>query len=148
MLVTGGIYHQHKYLHRVLLFLFPHAFSGAMSLPSSEGTAPANNPRLANALARQSIVALAEVCRDSLQKSCRLLNDYRDDGTRSIKMRDLVGRFNVWASSTGALATLHASLDYRLRDLPDVKELLLDHLRNMADLIRQCKPVFSRNLKE
>jgi hypothetical protein len=38
------------------------------------------------------------------------------------------GRFRIWADGIGAFAGGHASLDYRLRDSPPVKDLLLGQL--------------------
>jgi hypothetical protein len=38
------------------------------------------------------------------------------------------GRFRIWADGIGVFAGGHASLDYRLRDSPPVKDLLLGQL--------------------
>ena len=90
-------------------------------------------------LARPTIAACAQECHKSLHHSFELLHGYQDGGKRWSRFRDLMGRFNIWASNMGVFATLHASLDYRLRDLEEVKELKLEHLRNMLDRTYQCK---------
>jgi hypothetical protein len=94
-------------------------------------------------LSRPTIAACAQECRGSLHNSLDLLNGYHDGGTRWSTLRDLIGRFNIWASNMGVFATLHASLDYRLRDLGDVKELILEHLCNMVDRLNQCKEMLT-----
>jgi hypothetical protein len=108
-----------------------------MSTPI-EGVAP-SNPDRAESLARSTIAARAEACHDLLIRSSDFLHVYKDGGTRWVRLRDLTGRFNIWTSNMGAFAALHASLDYRLRDLADVKELILDHLENMVDGIDRCE---------
>lgn len=104
----------------------------------TEGVAP-SDPDHAESLARLTITERAEVFRDRLIQSSNSLHGYKDGGTRWTRHRDLTGRFNIWASNIGAFAPLHASLDYRLRDLADVKDLILDHLENMVDGLNRCE---------
>ena len=40
-------------------------------------------------------------------------------------------RFNIWAGNLGVFAHAHASLDYRLRDSPGVKQLALDQIEGL-----------------
>lgn len=104
-----------------------------------------SDPERAKSLACSTIAERAEECRDLLIESADLMHGYNDGGTHWAKLRDLSGRFNIWASNMGVFAALHASLDYRLRDLEDMKELILEHLENMVDGLARCKnPVLQR----
>lgn len=103
--------------------------------------APCSSSGDAEELPQPTIASCAQDCHDSFFNSFDLLNGYQDGGTRWSTLRDLIGRFNIWSTNMGVFATLHASLDYRLRDLTDVKELILEHLRNILDRLNQCKGV-------
>jgi hypothetical protein len=46
------------------------------------------------------------------------------------------GRFRIWAANIGVFAAGHASLDYRLRDSPSVKTLMLDQLNSLQKFLR------------
>ncbi|CAK7232994.1 hypothetical protein SEUCBS140593_008452 [Sporothrix eucalyptigena] len=105
-----------------------------MSSSPSECIAPSSEPDPTETLAGVTIASRAEECRDSMFKSTDFLHKYEDGGTRSAKMRDLIGRFNIWASNMGVFAAFHASLDYRLRDLEEAKVLMLEHLDSMLNL--------------
>lgn len=100
-----------------------------------------SSPGHAEELSLPDIASRAQECRASFFNSFNLLNGYQDGGTRWSTLRDLIGRFNIWSTNMGVSATLHASLDYRLRDLTDVKELILEHLCNILDRLNQCKGV-------
>jgi hypothetical protein len=52
---------------------------------------------------------------------------------------DQLGRFQIWSSNIGVFADLHASLDYRLREVSDVRDLILRLLTSIDDCLRQCK---------
>lgn len=41
---------------------------------------------------------------------------------------DQQGRFQIWAANIGVFARGHASLDYRLRDTPDILELIMQQV--------------------
>jgi hypothetical protein len=45
------------------------------------------------------------------------------------KFEDQLARFNIWAANLGVFAEAHASLDYRLRDSPKVKALMMQQLQ-------------------
>lgn len=105
---------------------------------SNEGPAP-NDPDPNKTLTRSTIAARAEAWRELMIQSSDLLHGYQDGGMRWARLRDVAGRFNLWASNMGVFARLHASLDYRLRDLADVKELILEQLVYMVDGLDRCK---------
>ncbi|CAK7237594.1 hypothetical protein SBRCBS47491_010034 [Sporothrix bragantina] len=109
-----------------------------MSSPPSECIAPSSEPDPTETLPGATIASRAEECRDAMFKSTDFLHKYEDGGTRSAKMRDLTGRFNIWASNMGVFAAFHASLDYRLRDLEEAKVLMLEHLDSMLKRTSRC----------
>jgi hypothetical protein len=51
---------------------------------------------------------------------------------------DRLGRFQIWASNLGVFADVHASLDYRLRDVKDVRVLILQLLSSIKESLHQC----------
>lgn len=108
-------------------------------MPSPNEGVASSDPDHAEPLARLTIAARAEAFGERLIESSDRLQGYKDGGTRWTTQRDLTGRFNIWASNIGAFAPLHASLDYRLRDLADVKDLILENLENMVDGLDQCE---------
>lgn len=103
-------------------------------LPSASSGQAVGSPAAA------SIAALAEECCNLLNEPSNKLRDYdQDDGTRWAKLQDLKGRFNMWASNTNAFATHDVSLDYRLRDLPDARDLISGHLQTIRRWSSLCK---------
>lgn len=108
----------------------------------SEGAVP-SGPDSTETLARSTIAASAEAWRELLTQSSDLLHGYRDGGTRWARLRDVSGRFNLWASNMGVFAAVHASLDYRLRDLADAKELILEQLDYMMEGLARCEGTIS-----
>lgn len=46
-------------------------------------------------------------------------------------------RFLIWAKNIGVFADGHASLDYRLRESPEAKGLMLDFLRSLKNYLRR-----------
>lgn len=54
---------------------------------------------------------------------------------------DQLARFNIWASNIGVFASGHASLDYRLRDSPEAKSLMIQLLEGLQRfLMRGASP--------
>ncbi|KAL4975560.1 hypothetical protein BDW66DRAFT_137161 [Aspergillus desertorum] len=50
---------------------------------------------------------------------------------------DQMGRFSIWVSNIGAFAPTRGSLDYRLREAPDLQRLVRRLLRTLNDYIQQ-----------
>jgi hypothetical protein len=46
-------------------------------------------------------------------------------------LRDEFEQFRIWAENIGIFASDHASLDYRLRDAPDVKESVVSLMQSL-----------------
>lgn len=55
---------------------------------------------------------------------------------------DQLGRFQIWSANLGVFADVHASLDYRLREVSDVQNLIIQLLTSVEDGLRQCKCVY------
>lgn len=110
-----------------------------MSAPHKGGGAVIDNLGGVEAFAHATIAEGAEACRSLLVEASDSLHGFKDGAAHWARLRDVTGRFNLWASNIGAFAALHASLDYRLRDLADAKELILEHLENMSDGLTQCE---------
>lgn len=54
------------------------------------------------------------------------------------RLQDEFSRFQLWASNIGVFAAVHASLDFRVRGLPDVKELYLRQLDTIECRLKHC----------
>jgi hypothetical protein len=52
-------------------------------------------------------------------------------------LQDELVRFKLWASNIGVFADVHVSLDFRLRDLPDITELFLRQLDTIEERLKQ-----------
>lgn len=57
-------------------------------------------------------------------------------------LHDELVRFKLWESNIGVFAHVHASLDFRLRDVPDVAELFLRQLDTIEQRLQQGTPIF------
>lgn len=63
-------------------------------------------------------------------------------GPASALVEDQYGRFNIWISNIGVLAPAHASMDYRLRDAADIKDLVIRLLESLLSHIEQSESFF------
>jgi hypothetical protein len=52
---------------------------------------------------------------------------------------DQLARFNIWISSIGVFASGKASMDYRLRDVPEIQSVVVASLDTLNDHIQDCK---------
>lgn len=57
----------------------------------------------------------------------------RSQGT----IQDEFVRFKLWESNIGVFADVHASLDFRLREIPDIAELFLRQLDTIEERLDQ-----------
>ena len=48
-----------------------------------------------------------------------------------------LARFNIWASNNGVFATQRASLDFRLRDAPDISRIITGLLEMLQEYLRR-----------
>ena len=49
---------------------------------------------------------------------------------------DQLGRFNIWAGNIGVFANTYTSLDYRVRDIPQIKDLIVQQLDGLAKYLK------------
>ncbi|KAF3768408.1 hypothetical protein M406DRAFT_71420 [Cryphonectria parasitica EP155] len=94
----------------------------------SEGITPSSNSDLTN-----TIAARAKKCRDLLMTSYNSLRSYQDGGTQWVRVRDLAGWFNIWATEMDAFT----ALDDELLGQPDARRLIQEILEIMEDSLRQ-----------
>lgn len=52
-------------------------------------------------------------------------------------IQDEFVRFKLWESNIGVFADVHASLDFRLREIPDIAELFLRQLDTIEERLDQ-----------
>lgn len=78
-------------------------------------------------------------------KSCLEVFDTRLESARVdvvyVELDQQKARFNLWASTTGALRSGRRCLDYRLNESPEVRELIVGMLDTLLDSLVQCKKV-------
>lgn len=84
----------------------------------------------------RSLAARSLACREQLKKlSCLSQDDQQPDAWA----RDQAAQFNMWAANAGVFAEMHRSLDFRLKDIPETRELIALLLQALEkDIIRMC----------
>ena len=83
--------------------------------------------------AQLSIADAAAECRQTLI-ACQSLKQLMQNEWAENRLAD----FNLWASSTGALARPRASLDARLALSPDTRDVVAKLLRMLNIMVGQC----------
>lgn len=63
----------------------------------------------------------------------RVLLDIDPDSLKpeATELEDQLARFRIWANNIGVFASGHASVDYRLRDSPEAKSLMIQLLEGL-----------------
>ncbi|KAL1638136.1 hypothetical protein SLS58_008973 [Diplodia intermedia] len=59
--------------------------------------------------------------------------------SESTDVDDQLARFNIWTCNIGVFASGHASLDYRLRDSPEAKTLMIQLLEGLHRFLKRGK---------
>lgn len=72
-------------------------------------------------------------CRDLFQK-CEQLPKFAGGAWIEEQQADL----NWWSHGLNATKTSHSSLDYRLRQRPDIRRVVLNHLECVSDALTEC----------
>ncbi|KAF2455839.1 hypothetical protein BDY21DRAFT_61825 [Lineolata rhizophorae] len=82
-----------------------------------------------------TVAPFAQVCVECFVKflSAADTNNWTD---RDV-VEELFARFNIWADNLGVFASEHASIDYRLRDSPEVRELIVGQLQKIQSHLEQ-----------
>jgi hypothetical protein len=60
-----------------------------------------------------------------------------DHSVAKLALEDECIRFKLWAYNIGVFAEVQLSLDYRIRELPEVKDQFLDHLDTIESRLDQ-----------
>jgi hypothetical protein len=71
-------------------------------------------------------VSVARECSKAISS---LLRHEHIRGETANRLEEQLARFKLWASNIGVFAARRWSLDYRLRDSPDIIELVVELLR-------------------
>ena len=67
----------------------------------------------------------------------RLLDGILDE--LETRLSNEFARFNLWASNIGVFAEVQLSLDFRVREEPELKDSFLGHLDIIEGQLLQCK---------
>jgi hypothetical protein len=80
-------------------------------------------------------------CLNLFSQSADAMWDLQQSDASRVKnsFQDEFVRFKLWASNIGVFADVHASLDFRVRELPDVAEMFLRQLDTIECRLDQCK---------
>lgn len=79
----------------------------------------------------------ARLCFRRFEEVLAALKDAQEQSAWA-EVRDELGRLKLWASNIGALPPhVHASLDYRLKDVPEAREMILDHLEVISNRLNE-----------
>lgn len=84
------------------------------------------------------IFGRAEEC-NALFSDCLELLSERNNTPHWTSLLDQLGRFRIWCSNIGVFAELHASLDYRLRDVSYIRDLIVQLLASIRDCLGQSE---------
>lgn len=83
---------------------------------------------------RLTISAEAIECKELFRDALAVFQ-YED---RAMEMQDEFGRFNLWASNIAVFVPGQGSLDFRLIDMPEVKDQFLRQLGLLKWRLKQC----------
>jgi hypothetical protein len=71
------------------------------------------------------IVAVSHIIASATRDCITLFDKMSED---NMWAQDQLTRFNIWVNNIGVFARGHASLDYRLRDAPDILDLMMQQV--------------------
>lgn len=96
-----------------------------MGVPDSRPNLPLPSlPDMENPSTQRAVSEPARQCVD-LFHQCLSQSQQLGHGPSDALVEDQCGRFMIWASNIGVFAAGHASMDHRLREAPDIKDLLI-----------------------
>ncbi|KIX10281.1 uncharacterized protein Z518_01363 [Rhinocladiella mackenziei CBS 650.93] len=92
-----------------------------------------------------SIYKRADDCLNQFKLLVKIENEVREAGKTEaqdlgfgeLRADEQLARFEMWASNIGVFADGHASLDYRVRDRDDAKQLMIEFLGTLGDFIHR-----------
>lgn len=94
------------------------------------GMSESDPPTTDRAVPTRTIARESSSCLDGLLRSIEAVGRHHGAQAHSLRssLRNELDRFTLWTSNSGVFASVNASLDFRLLDLPDVVGLFLDQL--------------------
>lgn len=112
--------------------------------PSAAASPEISPPTSTRAVITTRMSATEEIFH--LTNTCALLLA-ESQSVQSLTKDDWIGRrladFNLWAAGIGASTKGHASLDHRVRDRPDVKNVFIGILNTIKESAELCLGEFS-----
>jgi hypothetical protein len=85
-----------------------------------------------------TIREFADKCLHQFQVLAKLENELRsqtikavEDATENWRSQEQLQRFRLWSGNIGVFAEGHASLDYRVRNSENARQLMIDFLRTL-----------------
>ncbi|KAF3019352.1 hypothetical protein E8E14_010724 [Neopestalotiopsis sp. 37M] len=92
-----------------------------------------------NESAHAPVRSIAEAAHDALTEfeGCLALTLSLGPKEQAL-IQDQVARFSLWSSTIGVFAPDRASMDYRLRDAQDTKDLVQDLLQGLCSTLTKC----------
>jgi hypothetical protein len=91
-------------------------------------------------LSQSSIKGDAKECRELFADLLSLPSDAIF--SLATKLQDEYGRFNLWAATMAIFAPDQACLDFRLKDVPEARDLFIEQLGVLATRLEQCRHRF------
>lgn len=85
-------------------------------------------------LARGSVLGISKQCAVLFGRG---LSSHSLDIQSSINLENQLSRFKIWAGNIGVFAAANASIDFRLRNDPDIKEIMIQMLARLRKSIEQ-----------
>lgn len=86
-----------------------------------------------------TIRSRSEECFKLFDRCCTSLEDDDFELTKD-GLRDEFARFRLWLSGIGVFADVQLSLDFRVREIPELRDLFLNHLDTIYCRLTQRKP--------
>lgn len=86
------------------------------------------------------IFRITETCRQNLAQCVQV-----EELMKSKWAENRLADFNLWASGIGALARNRASLDHRLAQKPDARDIILTLLRHLSSAVLECRALGQSN---
>ncbi len=84
-----------------------------------------------------SIKLDAKACQGLFANLLSRVGDLKDVPPLVTEVQDQYGRFNLWTASMAVFAPGQACLDFRLKDVPEARDLFVKHISILTTRIEQ-----------
>lgn len=92
---------------------------------------------LASLIGFQDLCDAPHIWESGLQKDATQRDD--TEPTSLLKLKDEQSRFMVWSENVGAHRSRHSSLDHHLRDASNIRDHIIQILRDLIELLGDSK---------